>query len=177
MIKSIATLLNNWKNQEEGLASIEAGLIFPVMLMLMLGSYDLGNAILANQKAVRASQVVADLITRQNVVTEDDKDQAIEAGRLAFEPLDSSTYGVDIISIGFDEDADMYEAWRRTSNMPPVADVEASVAALAEADEGVVMVAVRYRFEPLFTGFVATSFDMQEVAFSRGRTTPVIRDQ
>ncbi|MEZ5919361.1 MAG: hypothetical protein R3D66_05490 [Alphaproteobacteria bacterium] len=46
-----------------------------------------GNAILANQKAIRSSQVVADLITRARSVNSTDIDEAVEAGRLAFEPL------------------------------------------------------------------------------------------
>ena len=174
MISGLRTLLSRWKAEENALAAIEAAMIFPIMLVLLIGVFDAGNAILANQKTIRASQVVADLITRENVVTDADINEAIEAGRLAFEPLDSSSYGVDIVSIRFDEDANSEIVWRETLNMPPVPDPLGDVAALEEPDEGVVMVSVVYDFEPLFAGFVLTAFGMQEKAFSRGRSTPVI---
>lgn len=174
IFSGLRTLLSRWKREDDALAAIEAAMIFPIMLVLLVGVFDAGNAILADQKTIRASQVVADLVSRQNVVTQADIDEAIEAGRLAFEPLNSSSYGVDIVSIRFDEDANSEIVWRDTVNMPPVPDPLGAVSALEEADEGVVMVSVVYDYEPLFVGFVMTAFQMQEVAFSRGRSTPVI---
>lgn len=171
---SILKLLKRWKSEDRGIAGVEAAMIFPVMLLLMVGVYDLGNAILVNQKTVRASQVVADLITRNNVVSNADITEAIDAGRLAFEPLDRSSYGVDIVSIRFDEDADSEIVWRETYNMSPDADPLSKVTALEDADSGVVMVSVVYDFEPLFAGYVIDAFGMKEVAFARGRSTPVI---
>lgn len=170
----IPRILKKWVKEENGLAAVEAALIFPIMLVLMLGVVDLGNAILANQKAVRASQVVADLIARNNTVTQAEVNEAIEAGRLAFEPLNSTSYGVDIVSIRFDEDAEGEIVWRDTVNMSPVSDPLGSVDALATENEGVVMVSVQYVFDPVFANFTISGFTMREVGFSRGRSTPVI---
>ncbi len=167
-------LWNRWKNEENALAAIEAAMIFPIMLVLLVGVFDAGNAILADQKTIRASQVVADLVTRQSIVSASDISEAIEAGRLAFEPLDSSSYGVDIVSIRFDENANSEIVWRETFNMSPVADPLANVVALEQPDEGVVMVSVVYNYQPLFTGFVMSAFEIQETAFSRGRSSPVV---
>ena len=58
-----------WK-QDDGLAAIEAALVFPLLLTMLMGTFDLGNAILANTKVVRASQVVADLVTRKRTTPE-----------------------------------------------------------------------------------------------------------
>ena len=174
MFLNIRRLFEKWKEEESALAAVEAAMIFPIMLTLLIGVFDAGNAILANQKTIRASQVVADLITRQNVVTGADIDDAIEAGRLAFEPIDSSSYGVDIVSIRFDEDANAEIEWRETRNMTPVPNALTAVEAVEAANEGVVMVSVHYGYEPLFIGFVFDAFDMQERAFSRGRSTPVV---
>ncbi len=174
MINSVRRLLSRYKSEENGLAAVEAAMIFPIMLVLLIGVFDAGNAILTNQKTIRASQVVADLITRQNIVSGADINEAVAAGRLAFEPLDDSSFGVDIVSIRFDEDADSEIVWRETINMPPVPNALSRVEALENPNEGVVMVSVTYDYEPLFVGFVMDAFGMEEVAFSRGRSTPVI---
>ncbi len=171
------SIFKSWKDGDEGMAAVEAAMIFPIMLSMLLAIFDLGNGILANQKTIRASQVVADLITRQGIVNDDDIFEAIEAGRLALEPLDSSSYGVDIVSVRFDEDENIDILWRETVNMPPAADPYTAVAPLVEANEGVLMVSVRYVYEPLFTAFISNDIEMGEVAFSRGRSSPSISRQ
>ncbi len=171
---SFRNIISRWFNEEHGMAAVEMAMVFPIMLVLFIGVIDVGNAILANQKTIRASQVVADLLARENIVSDVDVSEAIEAGRLALEPLDIASLGIDIISIRFDEDAASEIVWRETVNMTPVADPLSDVSALEDSNEGVMMVAVQYDYEPMFAGFVIDTVEMQEVAFSRGRSTPVI---
>ena len=163
-----------WKNDTHAHAAAEAALIFPVLMTMLLGVFDVGNAILANQKTIRASQVTADLITRAREVVDADIDEAIEAGRLALTPLPITEYGVDIISIRFDEDAMPEIVWRETRNMSALDNILDNVAALAAPNEGVVVVAANYNFTPLFAGFVIDRVAMQELAFARGRLSSVV---
>ncbi|MEZ5814160.1 MAG: TadE/TadG family type IV pilus assembly protein [Alphaproteobacteria bacterium] len=178
MMKFLCSLIvfpfQKWYRSDEGLAAVEAAMIFPVLLTLLLGTFDVGNAILANQKAIRASQVTADLIARSSSVDDAAINEAVEAGELALQPMDTMTYGVDVVSVSFDDDANVVIEWRETRNMTPIADVEARVADLAEAGEGVLVVSVEYDFEPVFAGFVVDTIPMREIAFSRGRQGAVI---
>ena len=73
----------------------------------------------------------------------------VEAGELAFTPLATDTFGVDIISISFDDDAVAAIEWRDTRNMAPIDDVLTRVAELAESGDGVLVVAIEYEFEPI----------------------------
>ncbi len=166
--------LRKWSKSEDGMAAVEAAMIFPVLLTLLLGTFDVGNAILANQKAIRASQVTADLIARTSSVDDATIDEAVEAGELAMQPMSVDTYGVDVVSISFDDDANAVIEWRETRNMPPLADVLTRVEDLAEAGEGVLVVSVEYNFEPVFAGFIVDAILMREIAFSRGRQGAVI---
>ncbi len=174
MRNKISQFLTRWLGEEEATAAAEAALIFPVLMTLLLGVFDMGNGILTNQKTIRASQITADLITRNSTVSTTDIDEAIEAGELALEPFSSATFGVDIVSIRFDDDAVAQIIWRETRNMAPNPDVLTDVAALAEANNGVVVVAVRYLFEPVFAGFVVDQIPMEEVAFARGRRSATV---
>ena len=178
MIKTIAGKLSNfyrgWIAGEDGVAAAEAALIFPILMTLLLGVFDMGNGILSNQKAIRASQVTADLITRNPTVSAADIDEAINAGELAFTPFPSDTFGVDIVSIRFDDDAVPEIIWRETRNMTANPDVLNDVASLAEAGNGVVVVSVKYLFEPLFAGFIVDQIPIQEIAFARGRRSATV---
>jgi Flp pilus assembly protein TadG len=149
-------------------------MIFPLMLVLLVGTFDLGNAILSNQKTIRASQVAADLVTRGRNIDTTGLNEAIEAARLAYEPLSSASFGVDIVSIRFDAQGDAEIVWRETRNMAPVSDVMTRVAGMSDPGNGVVMVAINYDFEPVFAGFIVDTILMQEIAFARGRKSPVV---
>lgn len=174
IVTKIRTLAKRWYSENDAVAAMEAAFVFPILLVLLLGTFDMGNAILSNQKAIRASQVVADLVTRSRSISSGDLNEAIKAGELAFAPLSSTSYGVDIVSLRFDEDADPQIVWRETRNMSPKSDVLDAVEALAEADSGVVVVSVQYAFEPVFAGFVINRINMQEIAFARGRKSAVV---
>lgn len=166
--------VEKWWRAEDGLAAVEAAMIFPILLTLMLATIDLGQGLLANQKTIRASQVTADLITRQSSVDANDVDEAVQAGQLAYEPMSSDGFGIDIISISFDDDANTVVEWRETRNMDPIDDLDDRVSGLAEAGNGVVVVAVEYEYEPIFSGFVIDTIPMQEIAFARGRNSAVV---
>lgn len=171
--------VRKWFDAEDGLAAIEGAFVFPLLAVLLLGTYDMGNAILASQKSIRASQVTADLITRDAEVNNAMINEAVWAGEIALQPLDTTSYGVDIVSIRFDDTAQPQIEWRETRNMLPNMNVLTSVAALAEAGNGVVVVTIEYEYEPLFVGFSMGSFSignvpMQEMAFARGRNSPVV---
>ena len=57
--KCVQTLSLGRLQEEDGMAAVEAAYIFPILLTMMLGVFDLGNGIIANQKTIRASQVTA----------------------------------------------------------------------------------------------------------------------
>ncbi len=58
--------------------------------------------------------------------------------------------------------------------MSSLPDAISAVDALRDANEGVVMVSVRYVYSPLFSAFMTSDIEMGEVAFSRGRSSPAI---
>lgn len=170
----ISELAKKWINELDAIAAVEAALIFPILLTMLLGTFDIGNGILSNQKAIRASQVVADLITRDMTVDDSAINEAIDAGELAFQPFPVGSYGVDIVSVRFDDDAVAEILWRETRNMTANPDVLTDVAALAEPNSGVVVVSVQYLFEPVFAGFIVDQIPMEEIAFARGRRSATV---
>lgn len=169
-------VLQNYINDRRGVAFSEFALIFPILFVLLFGVFDMGNAILVNQKTISSSQIIADLITRQIDVTDIELDEALAAGKLAMQPFSTAPYGVEVMSIGFTGDGDFDVLWRETRNMPemPMDEIGMRIAELHQEEEGVVMVAVRYTYRPAFASFVVKEIDMQEISFARGRRTPVV---
>ncbi len=169
----------SWAYAKDGVAATEAALVFPILAVLLLGTYDYGNAVVVNNKVIRASQVTADLITRDRSVDTTMINEAIRAGELSLQPYGVASYGVDIVSVRFNEDSEAIIEWRETRNMTASSDILDTVEPLAEPNNGVVIVTIQYQYDPLFAGFSmgSLSFDtmsMQERAFARGRRTAVV---
>lgn len=164
-----------WLRAEDGIAAVEAALVFPILLTLLVGTFDMGRGILSNQKVIRASQVTADLLTRARDVSLADIDEAVNAGELALMPFPTDGYGVEVISIRFDDDANPEIVWRELrGDISADGNILNNVMSLAAPNEGVLVVNVEYDFQPVFAGFVVDKISMRETAFARGRKSAVV---
>ena len=160
--------------EERASAAVEAAILMPIMVSLLVGCYDIGMGILINQKTVGASQMIGDLITRNRTVTMTALEDMIQAGELAYEPYSTSSFGYDIASVQFDPDGDPVVLWRVTQNMSPNDAAVAITEGLGEAGDGLVVVTTAYTYNPYFTHFVVNDIVMQEIAFLRGRRSATV---
>lgn len=177
--------LEIWWRDQRALAATEFALIFPILFMMLLGTVELGNGIMANQKTIMASQVVSDLITRSEAVTAAQLSEAKAAGRLALDPFDADLVGFDIVSIRYDLDGsdegdepDPVIVWRDTDNMggfeAEADDIKDKVLPLALEGDGVVIVYVRFPYRSAFGSRFVGDMNMIEVSYARGRKNPVV---
>lgn len=170
----ITQSIKEWANNEDGIAMVEAAMLFPPMLTLLLGTFDLGNGIVLSQKTITASQVAADLISRNKTMNEPNLNDIIEGSKLAFEPYGTFKYGVDIVSVEFDSNRVPQILWRETQNMSPNQNAVASVNGLSDEGDGMIIVTVVYSYTPQFANFFTGDFEFTEVAFTRGRRSPTV---
>ncbi len=170
----ITQCVKQWLDNQEGIAMVEAAMLFPPMLSLLLGTFDLGNGIVLSQKTITASQVAADLVSRNRTMNMGNLTDIIEGSKLAFEPYGAVSYGVDIVSVEFDSNQIPQILWRETQNMPPNDSAVASVTGLSEEGEGMIIVTVVYSYAPQFAHFFTGNFEFSEVAFTRGRRSATV---
>jgi len=170
----LTSRLEEWTENEDGVAVMEAALLFPPMLVLMMGVFDLGNGIVLSQKTITASQIAADLVSRNRTIDASGLEDIISGSKLAFEPYGLSSYGVDIVSVEFDADQNPDILWRETRDMSPNDVSVASVAGLGEQGDGMIIVTVKYSYVPKFSHFFTGTLDFTEVAFTRGRRSPTV---
>lgn len=166
--------MQSWWTETDGVAATEAAFIMPVMVLMLLGAFDVGRGILMNQKVITSSQVGADLVARNMFVDMGILNETIEAARLTLEPYNTSTFGIDIVSLEFDEDQNPEILWRETRNMSANNASVASTAGMFPEGEGVIIVTVQYLYEPTFGDVITGDINMQEVAFARGRRSPTV---
>ena len=163
-----------WFHEEKANVVMETAILLPVLISLLMGTFDIGRGITVNQKTIAAAQIIGDLVARDRSVTFSSLQEIVTAGRLAFDPYSSAPFGYDIVSVQFDEDGEPEVLWRVTENAAQNDVAVESSSALGGPGDGVVIVTAVYNYEPYFTKFVVDEISMQEVAFLRGRRSPVV---
>lgn len=169
-----ASLCRSWIHDTAGAAYAEFVLIFPLLATMLFGVYDVGNALMVNQKAISAAQMVADLIARNNIIDDDMLDEIIRAGELAIMPYETGRMGVDIASVVFDDDDEPEVIWRETRNMPANDRAVDGAFGLGTEGRGVLVVTVSYNYRPTFGWVIADNINMAEVAYAHGRSAEII---
>lgn len=171
---SMKVMAARWLRDDSGNAMIEAGLLLPLCVTMLMGVYDIGQGLTTNQKVVGASQIMGDLIARDRSVTMTGLQDIIKAGELALQPYDTAPFGYDIVSVQFDDAGDPEILWRVTENTEENDDAVESTKGLGEEGDGLVIVTTSYRFTPFFSDVVLDDIEMKEVAFLHGRRSATV---
>lgn len=175
-IKHLCSNVRTWRQNCDGVVATEFALILPLLVAMLFGVYDLGMAIVINQKAITASQSMADLVARSTSVSEDDLENIASAGREAMRPFVEGDLSYNIISIGFTSDLNDPEPWLcwDAGTIETTEEMIERTAPLAVADEGVVVVTVEYDYVPVFAKYLMDTLHMSEAAYARGRLSPIV---
>jgi len=167
--------INHFWNDKRGLATIESAILLPIMIIILMGMYDIGQAIIINQKVTAASHMAADLITRKTVITDSDWEDAYGVAKLIIDPYDRDMLGIDIVGIKFDDDDDPEEIWRTQYNMSSNVNLPASASGLGVDGEGLIAVSTTYTYSPYFSSIIVSDLVMEETSFLRGRKNSFVR--
>ena len=171
----IDRIIRRWTAGEDGAAAAEFALVFPVLFTMILGVWDVGNAVMVNQKAIAAGQIVIDLIGRQDSVSNDELAQAMQAGTLAVMPFDTSSLLIDVASIEYDSNDDPQVVWQEDSGGGAGdSGLAGKAIGLGVDGDNALAVQVTYQYTPLFAGQVIGTINMQERVFSRGRNGSLV---
>lgn len=151
-------------------AAVEAGFIFPLLLLIMCGMIDVGAGLVAKQKMIASCQTVADLLARETQITDGILQDAVTAGRLSLLPYDTQSFGVHVAGIEYSgNNGSPVLRWQDTVNIAANTQVVAGSSGLGDLNEGVLAVTTRYRFRPFFSFVFTGPVTLQEVAYVRGR--------
>lgn len=173
-ILAVKLQIFRWAKEEEATALIETVILMPVLITLLMGTYDLGQGVTVNQKTIAAAQIIGDLIARDRTTDMNAIREIITAGEMALEPYSSAPFGYDIASVQFDADGEPVVLWRVTENALENDAAVESAKGLGPPGDGVLIVTAVYKYDPYFSHFIVDEINMEEVAFLRGRKGPTI---
>lgn len=175
----IKKLANRFKRNEDGATLIEIALSMPIFLVLLTGTVEVSNYLLLNLKLQHTVISVADLVTRDEEVTEDIIDDVFSAVPIIMAPYTDEEDTLTIVSaVSQTEDDPASVFWQRsgagtlsaTSELGEEGDlVDANEIGITMRDnETVLATEIYFTYEPLIFSFLPEQ-TLRRVAYFRPR--------
>lgn len=95
--------LTRFWGERRGIALVEFALVLPVLVLVLLGSYDYGRYVIVHQKVQRTCATIADLIARESQLADGDIPDILAAANHVMSPFTLGGNGDIIISIVTDD--------------------------------------------------------------------------
>lgn len=163
------------KQEDKGVAAIEFALLFPVLLLMFVGLFDVTNLIFCHNKMERTAQDVNNIITRGDT-TKSQLDDMLFAANYTAQPFDLKNFGNVIVTAVGHPDPDPAKPaqilWRDsypggTSGSRINAASLPGGLTLAPNDT-VIFTEVFFKFQPVFPGYVVLSTQTDIYAIAAG---------
>ncbi len=165
--------LASFGHKKDGVVSIEAALLFPFMILLLLGMMDVSYGISLKRKVTVAASAVVDLTTQETaVVSQADLDQFILAADAILKPLSSGGTKVELVNYRRSGN-DVKQEWahsRGGCGSTPPSMSGTTLDKLTQENNDVVLARVCLSFQPL-VGYVIGSdpWTVEETVAQRPR--------
>jgi Flp pilus assembly protein TadG len=154
-----------------GVAAAEFALIAPALIFLIMGVFEMSFRFRASEEATRYVHQVADIVSRETELTEDDLQELYQASLFMMKPLDTTdNLDLDVSSVGFEgADAEPEILWRRVAGAE-VAFSLAETQGMGIEDETVIRVGVRYNYQSVLTDLFGGGYmAIEKSAYARPR--------
>jgi Flp pilus assembly protein TadG len=169
-------------HDRSGVAAIEFALIFPILLLLFIGSFETANLVLASMKLEASAETAADLVaqTRVNTVLQStDFTNITNAAKQVLTPLPTSgtqlkvayasvTYSTGAAVIDWHVEVNSATAIT-TANTPNNASLANLGSQTSGSTDSVIIVRLTYAYSSPVSYVLNSSYTLSESAFNRPR--------
>lgn len=170
------SLLRRFAGDCRGLSAVEFALIAPVMILLYLGAVDLSLALSIDRKVTSAASALADLVAQDDVITDDEMTDILNAGAVILAPFDTTPLQLRVTSVMMDSGGDVEVQWSDARGRAPYSEGDSITvpSGVLQPNRSIIMVEVAYRHETLFNELGMARFNLDEAFYLRPRRSIVV---
>lgn len=165
---------------QRGIAAVELALVFPILLILLLGGMDMTRYMLYHQKVERITFSVADIVAQSSSITKVQMDDIVLAAGQIMQPFNFGADGIVIVTSVYKDPAQTYPTIRwqyvgggglaRASKVGIVNGTPALPNGLTLNDkDNVIITETYYVFAPTFNSGVVAAGDIYKEAVYKPR--------
>jgi Flp pilus assembly protein TadG len=153
-----------------GAAAIEFGILAPVAVLLLMGTYELTNALVAYMKLTAACDTVGDLVAQQSSIPTATLNDFYTAEQLVMSPLTTNTLGLAIASVTFSSNGTPSVVWHQEfGGASQMTNLTTSTVGLGNAGDTVIVAQATYTYTSLLKYVLKTGIPMTERVYTRPR--------
>ena len=163
---------------QEGLALIEFSLVFPILLMLFVGTVEFSEAFAVNRKLTNAAGTVSDLVAQVSRVSNADLSDIAEVAETLLEPYRAANLGLVVTSVEADADNNTTVGWSFAHGSGATARTGGAAfalpAGLTEPNSSVIVAETNYQFTPTVAYYLTGDIRLTGQAYFRPRVSRVV---
>jgi Flp pilus assembly protein TadG len=165
---------------QSGNILVEAALVFPILVALLLGVSEFSEAFTASRRVAAAAHAAADLVARSTSVTAGDLGGVKAMIDETVKPFPTAGLGLVITSVVADEDNDTTVVWSEALGTGVTAYGKGAAitvpAGLTFAKGSLVLAEIKYPFKSTLSGLIVGSVPLQAKAYQVPRySTQVVK--
>lgn len=176
-MRQLITSFRTFCRDERGVSAVEFALLAPFMIALYLGSVQLTLGLTADRKVSQVANSVADLVTQDDYVTDEDLVDIYAAADAILNPFEPGPLALRITSVRMDADGELFVDWSEGEGMVPL-DTDS----LPDLPDGllapmnsIIMVEAHYAFSTNLGELTKTPINLTDTAYLRPRRGPWVR--
>jgi Flp pilus assembly protein TadG len=164
--------LFSFRRNAGGASAVEFALLFPVMMVMLLGSVGVGQAISLNRKITLLSRSIADIVSQSDKVTNSELNGIFAASRTILTPYNTAPVQMMIASIWTDGSGNSTVDWSYAQNASTLGK-GSSYAVPTDMkinNSGLILARVRYPYTvPFGQAIIGNSITLQEESLMKPR--------
>jgi Flp pilus assembly protein TadG len=131
-----------------GVSAIEFVLLFPILVSMMAGTVDIGQALTVSRKMTQIASTLGDMTAQQDKWSATEIDAIVAGAATIIDPYSKSNIKIELAVLDIDAALKAKVNWSRGYNTPALAKNAASPVAIPAniAQPGVQLIAVRARY-------------------------------
>jgi Flp pilus assembly protein TadG len=176
MAKAFPARLRRFAAGERGVTAIEFALVLPVVLLIMLGCFEVPRYVMIVQKISRTSSGVADLTAQADEpLTKNQMDDIFTAGKIMMQPYDVVANGkIYVSSVNNPNGAGLALTWQRNNGgTGPASNItngnSLPLAIRPGSNEEVLAAEVFFSYQPVLSTLIYTGSTLYRVSYTRPR--------
>ena len=163
------------QTDNKGVAAIEFAMILPLLAVLFLGTFELGQALTVDRRVTQAASTSADLVAQNEQVDDDDLAAISSVADAIMSPYDTSLLDIDVVSLRIDADSNVTVLWSYSkSGGAPYAEgatytVNNNLASLITPNTGIIVATTSYTYTSVIGALFSSGVEFGETFYLRPR--------
>jgi Flp pilus assembly protein TadG len=173
----ILSCFSRFNKSNGGASAVEFAIIFPVMLVMLLGSVGVGQAISLNRKITLLARSLADIVAQSETVTNNDLANIFAASRTIITPFNTAPLKMMVASLWTDAGGTTRVDWSYAQNDTKLAknSVHTVDSGIQVNSSSLILARVSYPYEiTIGKAIIGDRITMQNQIYMRPRLTPRI---